>query len=243
MRCNQSRLRHNPRGRDPLIERPESVQANRATSLLNPGARQGRWQEILLADGEGTRGAFSAVLADMDNDGDLDLISTARGSNAVFWLERPAIWSEAWVRHEIGSIVDPVFVAASDIDRDGDVDVAVAGWRGNEIAIFESGRGWIRHSISSRALPIGLAVADFTGDDILDIATTTYATEEGTGQVYLLKGHGSLQGPWSEEILYAGLEAADEIMLLTFTGDDLPSIVSTSNDFPGGRLFYLRPVP
>lgn len=216
---------------------------NRIVALLNPGVRQAYWTETVLAEGEGTRGAFAAVLADMDGDGDLDLISTARGSNAVFWLERPENWTEPWVRHEIGTVVDPVFVEASDIDQDGDVDVVVAGWRGNEIAIFENGAGWQKHSISSRAHPIGLAVADFNGDGILDIAATTYATQKGPGQVLLLTRKGSLNGPWTEEILYTGLAAADEIMLLHFAGDTTPSIVTTSNDFPGGRVFYLRSRP
>ena len=35
-RCSQSRLRHNPKGRYPLIERPGSVQTNRATSIGLP---------------------------------------------------------------------------------------------------------------------------------------------------------------------------------------------------------------
>jgi hypothetical protein len=70
--------------------------------------------------------------ADMDSDGDLDLIGgdgTPRDEHPtlVAWWENPGTWQMDWSRHEIGHTIHAVDrVVAADFNRDGRTDVAIS---------------------------------------------------------------------------------------------------------------------
>src|SRR5262249_51625481 len=80
-------------------------------------------------------GATSVQVADIDKDGDLDVIATSRDSNTVKWFENKRGASTGWVAHTITTTaVHAQDVATADMDGDGDLDVLVASSGDNSIA-------------------------------------------------------------------------------------------------------------
>ncbi len=85
--------------------------------------------EFYLADGDGTfthrqtlsgpRIPYMGGFADLDNDGDLDVVIP--GANFVYWNDGAGVFTASAV-FSLGEIDDPRSVAFSDIDNDGDSD-------------------------------------------------------------------------------------------------------------------------
>lgn len=222
--------------------RPDLIVADklgdRLVLLKNPGDRVSAWPETVLASGPAVDGAYETVLVDMDGDGDLDLLSTARGADAVFWLERPAApMTDPWPLHPIGTVDDPNHALAADLDGDGDLDVAVAAWIGGEVVVFEQGEGavWLRHVVLTTPYPVGVTALE---DGRL--AVVQYQATPDSA-VTLLTPTAGLGGPWRADVLYGALTAGDELWPLELAGRR--GLVVTSNDFGGkGRVLFL-PLP
>jgi hypothetical protein len=70
-------------------------------------------------------GARSVMTADMDRDGDEDVLSCSSASSEVAWWENADGLGGSWARHTVGSLASaPAWNAiAADVDKDGDPDV------------------------------------------------------------------------------------------------------------------------
>jgi len=154
-------------------------------------------------------GANSVHLADLDNDGDLDVIGAAIDADVVAcWLnEGPAaLWTEV--------IIDGYFLMAScvyaaDIDGDGDADVLGAGIGLGEITWWEnvdgSGLVWTENLITEDfdgARSVWAEDIDADGD--MDIIGGS-----STGQmVHLWENRDGAGSSWIEHVIDAGVHGA-----------------------------------
>ena len=107
------------------------------------------WWENLAGDAsswierpviDGLNSASSAEAADIDGDGDLDILGTAESDYDVVWAENLYGDGSTWVEHTIESSAYLVYTAqAGDFDGDGDLDVVVGDRLGNdEILWYEN---------------------------------------------------------------------------------------------------------
>jgi hypothetical protein len=119
--------------------------------------------------------AFEA--ADLDADGDLDLVAGLGGEARTAWFENAGA---SWVRRDLAlSTGLPISLAAVDVDRDGDLDVIGAAG-GSALRWWENALPgvWTARTISTAQLGLWqIAGGDVDGDGDVDVATV--ATTSG----------------------------------------------------------------
>ena len=128
--------------------------------------------------------ARSVVAADVDGDGDLDVLSASADDDTIAWYENLSPSSTApWPVVTIATTADSArSVFAADVDGDGDLDALSASASDNLIAWYENsaasgnGTSWIPRTISATALNarwVHAADLDADGDmDALSAANT-----------------------------------------------------------------------
>ena len=161
---------------------PDGVEVLRGTSPIDAGWMPGFFGAPQSIDA-GTN-ATCLFAADLDGDGDLDLLAgrDTTGTDEIAWYERTG--SGAYVRHTISTAVSkPRAVFAADLDRDGDLDALSASRGDATIAWYANtdGAGAFgpRQVIAEDAdLARSVFAADVDGDSYPDVlATSEYYNE------------------------------------------------------------------
>ncbi|MFC1929045.1 FG-GAP-like repeat-containing protein [Chloroflexota bacterium] len=128
----------------------------------------------------GFNNCISVYAADIDGDGDVDLLSHSSADTlGIAWWENDG--NENFVRHIIDSNFHPRYdncnsIYAADIDLDGDIDILGAAGTENDIAYWENdgNENFTKHTIDGnylRAASVYAADVDSDGDvDVLGAA-------------------------------------------------------------------------
>jgi hypothetical protein len=139
---------------------------------------------------------YSSVLADLNRDGMLDLVTANMNSGTLDILAGTAKGVFAhWQTLSI-SPSTPVYVAAADVNSDGALDLVTANWGTRTMNVFlNDGKGTF--GISTQYVvgsePRSLAIGDFDGDLDADIAIADAAFGAENVVLYLGDGKGSFQ--------------------------------------------------
>ena len=158
-------------------------ESNNLTIFCNQGAGMFAPTATVFSD-DAMDGPVTIVAADLDADGDLDLVSTNNRSHdlTVFRQTDPGIFT-AFRRIEDGRMEGPASVIAVDLDGDGRLDLATANTKSNNVTVFLQGDDG-EFLLAAGALltdpslvePLSLVAADLDGDGDLDLVT---ANSEG----------------------------------------------------------------
>ncbi|MEO0734171.1 MAG: VCBS repeat-containing protein, partial [Bacteroidota bacterium] len=194
---------------------------------------------VVLAGKDASDEGFG--VADMDGDGDLDLISGYRvpGANAevptvVVWFENPGTLTPDWTRHEVGrTIFATDRVEAADLDGDGRPDVVVAEERypglepdANLWAFFQRDTGFVRQRIVTQFSMNNLDIVDLDQDGDQDILTAEHKGAALALQVWLNDGTGN----FSKQEIDRGKESHLGTQAYDMDGDGDLDIVSIGWD-------------
>lgn len=125
----------------------------------------------------GINGLFQFYIGDVDNDGDLDIISNSRQyDNSIYWLENTDGQANFGARQIITTNTYDSTIHPVDIDNDGDLDVLSI--TNNYLFLYENldGQGsFSNYQIISNEIEGGSFVktADIDSDGYLDIVSST----------------------------------------------------------------------
>jgi hypothetical protein len=217
--------------------RPDLVVANQGFGFLHV---QG-YLAVLLGNGDGTfqpaveyqAGGVPefVTVADLNNDGKLDIIVANFGSNNVSVLLGNG--DGTFQNHmDFGTVNAPTSLAIGDFNNDGKLDVAstdadpTMSTRGSVAVLLGNGDGTLQPAVSS---PAGgdiqyIAAGDFNGDGIPDLAVANKQRSSFAGNLAILfgKGDGTFQSP----VKYLNHYSLSVVVAADFNNDGILDIVT-----------------
>ncbi|MCO5237018.1 MAG: VCBS repeat-containing protein [Chitinophagaceae bacterium] len=142
----------------------------------NPGTKGGYWKKQRLYDYVGNE---SPVFADVDGDGQDDIICADSKTNQMIWLQAPVKKGEtAWTRHVIsernvlGTDIQGHGLGYGDLNKDGRKDVFTKdGWW--EGPAEPTQPGWIFHPADIGEACSQMQVVDVNADGLPDVVSAS----------------------------------------------------------------------
>jgi hypothetical protein len=178
--------------------------------------------------------ASSVYAADVDGDGDLDVLSSSWNDNKIAWYENSGGASPTFTSHVITTSADSaVSVYAVDLDDDGDLDVLSASWNDNNIAWYENDGGvsptFTGHVISTNAdYAVSVYAADVDGDGDTDVLSAS-ANDDKVAWYPNETIHRSALYPAQAEVVIADTaDIAKIVYAADLDGDGDPDVLSAS---------------
>ncbi len=120
-------------------------------------------------------GATSVFAADVDGDGDADILGTAYNDDDISWWENTDGTGTSWTEHTVdGDFNGAYSVYSTDLDIDGDADILGAANSNGDITWWENADGtgtiWIEHVIGSSFFGANTVFShDIDGDGDADV--------------------------------------------------------------------------
>lgn len=185
-------------------------------------------------------GGTSLHAADVDHDGDLDLVGAAQTpGNEVSWWRNNSETDEPWERFDVDGFF-PVAcnVFAADVDGDGWTDVLSTSWTQGRLNMWRhSGTDpveWTEQTLATGLRGAHSAVAgDMDGDGDQDVVGTGANDRE----VILLRNLGGDPIEWGEEVIGDDLGGVRYAAVGDIDGDGMLDIVAAAAD---GKVVWWR---
>ncbi len=159
---------------------------------------------------------WDVEIADLDRDGDPDIVAADTGNNTVAWYENDGTPDSGWTEHVlINSFEAASSVSIGDIDRDGEPDIVALGAAENQIVWFENGT-WTEHNV---VLGIDGPTSVETGDMDLDGDLDLVVTREFGNEVLWIENRDGDGGLWQSRSVDASFGGAVDALPVDLDGD------------------------
>lgn len=125
------------------------------------------------------KGAHSVYAADLDNDGDIDVLSASSIDNTIAWYVNDGRSAPSFEKRIISEVANGArSVYAADLDHDGDIDVLSANFQDDTIAWYDNDGGspptFMRRIITAVADGASsVYAADLDNDGFIDVISAS----------------------------------------------------------------------
>lgn len=125
---------------------------------------------------------IDAITADIDNDGDLDIVAASEGDDSIAWFENlDGMGNFSTARLISNTVMEARTIDVADIDGDGDYDVLSASSQDNTVAWFENTDGLgsfgVKQVISASSYAYAAQAVDLDDDGDLDVISSLGGTD------------------------------------------------------------------
>ncbi len=190
------------------------------------------WAMHYIGEGQTGNGPHYVWLADLDNDGDLDIILVLIDAGAVVWWENTDGLGGDWRRHSIDYTMNrPNYVDTADIDNDGDLDIAAAIVSGDEFRVWVNGgdaSSWtmykMQYSFAGLGAPTSVHFANIGGSSRPDLVGCTH----WDGDIIWWENNGGAPDTWTERHIATGFLWAESVSTADLDGDGDNDVVACS---------------
>jgi hypothetical protein len=203
----------------------------------NDGGSPPAWTERLMAHVGTIGGRFLIDVADVDRDGDLDVLSIGINDHEARWLENLGGAPPAFAVRSIGAGPSGSrSIRAGDLDGDGDLDAA-ADFGIGEVRWFEndglSPPGWTSRSVGPvPGTPKSVMLADLDRDGDLDVTIPA----RDAGKVWLFESDGAAPPAFTARLVAAGLVNAQWVAPVDLDADGDVDLLSCNAGL--GRILW-----
>ena len=183
-------------------------------------------------------GAWSVATADIDDDGDLDVVGAAPSANHITWWENTAGDGSEWDKQILDSNFSGAYsVMAVDMDQDNDYDVLGAARDSHNISWWENtdgnGSKWAKHVVDDSFLsPASVYAADIDGDNDTDILG---ATDEDHDISWWENTNGDGL-TWTKQIVDGHFDGSVSVIAVDVSGDNDSDILAAAEN--GGEMAW-----
>ena len=197
----------------------------------NNGAADPSWTKAVIATS--ADGAYSVYAADMDGDGDMDIISASYLDHTIAWYENNGAADPSWTAADIATSADSArSVYAADMDGDGDMDIISASQNDDTIAWYENNGAadpsWTATDIATNADgAFSVYAADMDGDGDMDIISASYLDDT----IAWYENNGAADPSWTAADIATSADGARSVFAADMDGDgDMDIVSASSND-------------
>ena len=166
-------------------------------------------------------GAHDIAGADLDGDGDMDIIGVSFEDDEILWWRNDGGVPAGWARLVIASGFDyPTKVAVADVDRDGDLDLFSVAWHDRQVGWWRNDGGdpitWVDHVIGEEfAGAHWVDAADVDGDGWVDVVGAAM----DLGQIAWWRNDGAEISSWQKTVVTSVLSGAVSAVAGDLDGD------------------------
>jgi hypothetical protein len=165
--------------------------------------------------------AISVYAADVDGDGDMDVLGAAYTADDVSWWENIDGLGTIWIEHPVDTnFAHAMSVYAADVDGDEDMDIlSTAGYNDRDITWWEningSGTSWTEHTVDDYFDGRTIYAADVNGDNYMDILGASSTDDDITWW----ENTDSIGTSWTEHIVDGTYDGAMSVYA-AYVNDD-----------------------
>jgi len=170
-------------------------------------------------------------VADMDGDGDMDIISASTDDDRIAWYENNNGDGSSWTAVDIATSADGArSVFAADMDGDGDMDIVSASIFDDTIAWYENdgnvNPSWTAADIATNSLNArSVYVADIDGNGNMDILSASVADNT----IAWYKNDGNADPAWTKKNISTSADMAGSVFAADMDGDGDMDVLSASS--------------